>query len=213
MTTPALLVAVLVLAGGAAGAAGSGPSRVLDAARFDGPGRFAAGGAGARRRVVGRLAARRRAVPADPVTSLPEVVDLLAVAVAAGLPVAAAVTAVAPRAPEPWGSALRSCCDAAHGGMLLSEALRGLPAAAGDVAHPLVGVLRSGLADGDGVGAGLRRLAADARDLRRRRAEEQARRIPVRLLLPLVACSLPAFAVLTIVPILAGALRGLRLPT
>ena len=59
--------------------------------------------------------------------------------------------------------------------------------------------------------AGLDRLAADARDLRRRRAVEAARRVPVRLLLPLVACSLPAFALLTIVPIVVGALEALDL--
>jgi pilus assembly protein TadC len=74
-----------------------------------------------------------------------------------------------------------------------------------------VGVLRSALVDGERLAPGLAGLAADARDLRRRRAEEAAARLPVRLLLPLVCCSLPAVAVLTIVPILAGALRGLRL--
>ena len=82
----------------------------------------------------------------------------------------------------------------------------------GDEAAPLIGVLRAGLVDGDRLGELLTRLATDSRDLRRRRAQEQARRIPVRLLLPLVACSLPAFAVLTIVPILAGALHDLRWP-
>jgi tight adherence protein C len=77
----------------------------------------------------------------------------------------------------------------------------------------LVAVLRSGLVDGDRLAADLLRVAVDGRDLRRRRAEEQARRIPVRLLLPLVSCSLPAFAVLSIVPIVAGTLDGLRFPT
>ena len=82
----------------------------------------------------------------------------------------------------------------------------------GDLARPLVAGVRAALDDGDSFGPTLARLAVDARDLRRRRAEESARRLPVRLLLPLVTCSLPAFAVLTVVPILAGALSGLRLP-
>lgn len=145
--------------------------------------------------------------------SLPEVVDLLSVAVAAGLPVPAALAAVAPRVAEPWRSALTRSLDDASSGELLVAVLDRLPSLVGDDARPLVGVLRAGLVDGDGLAAGLARLSHDARDRRRRLAEEQARRIPVRLLLPLVACSLPAFAALTIVPILAGALRGLRFPT
>ena len=42
-------------------------------------------------------------------------------------------------------------------------------------------------------------------------AEEAARRIPVKLLFPLVGCTLPAFALLTVAPLVAGALRSLRL--
>jgi tight adherence protein C len=54
-------------------------------------------------------------------------------------------------------------------------------------------------------------LAADARADRRRRAEEAARRVPVQLLFPLVLCVLPAFVLLTLAPLLAGALGSLRL--
>jgi hypothetical protein len=38
-----------------------------------------------------------------------------------------------------------------------------------------------------------------------------ARRLPVKLLFPLVLCTLPAFALLTVVPLLVGSLRELRL--
>jgi tight adherence protein C len=57
---------------------------------------------------------------------------------------------------------------------------------------------------------GLDRLAVDARLDRRRRAEEAARRVPVKLLFPLVLCVLPAFGLLTMTPLLAGALDALR---
>lgn len=154
---------------------------------------------------------RRRSGP-HPASTLPEVVDLLAVAASAGLPVSAAVAAVTPWAPEPWRAGLTAAMEAGAAGWLLHDALGHLDAVGAGTAAPLVAVLRAGLADGDGVVDGLARLATDARDLRRRRAEEQARAMPVRLLLPLVGCSLPAFVVLTIVPILAGALQGLRLP-
>ena len=159
-----------------------------------------------------RRSHRRRPRP-DAVATFPDVVDLLAVAAASGLPATAALVAVASRAPEPWRTELVACADRAARGQLLVDALGPLALALGDVARPIVAVVRAGQADGDRLAADLSRLALDARDLRRRRAEERARRIPVRLLLPLVACSLPAFAVLSIVPIVAGALDGLRLPS
>ncbi|MDP9387533.1 MAG: hypothetical protein M3Q48_06280, partial [Actinomycetota bacterium] len=57
----------------------------------------------------------------------------------------------------------------------------------------------------------LERLAAEVRRQRLRQAEEAARRVPVLLLFPLVLCVLPAFALLTVAPLIAGALRELRL--
>jgi pilus assembly protein TadC len=192
VTVPAVVVAVLVLAGAAA--VGRGPARLQP-----------------RRPPPRRPWATSRRHRVDAVASLPEVVDLLAVAVGSGLPVAAALGAVSGRSPPPWRQALEGCLRLAADGALLDEALGSL-ATVGDEAAPLLGVLRAGLVDGDRLGELLTRLAADSRDLRRRRAQEQARRIPVQLLLPLVLCSLPAFAVLTIVPILAGALHDLRWP-
>ena len=61
------------------------------------------------------------------------------------------------------------------------------------------------------VAPALERVAFDARADRRRGAEEAARRVPVKLLFPLVACILPAFAALTVLPLLAGTLGSLRL--
>lgn len=53
----------------------------------------------------------------------------------------------------------------------------------------------------------LARVADDARAALRRRAEAHARRVPVRLLFPLVFLVLPAFGLLTVVPALAAGLR------
>ena len=61
------------------------------------------------------------------------------------------------------------------------------------------------------LGPALERIAADVRRRRQRRAEEAARKVPVALLFPLVLCILPAFALLTVAPLIAGALRELRL--
>lgn len=157
-------------------------------------------------------ASARRTAEAEVLRGLPELLDLLAVAVAAGLPAASAIAAVSPRAPAAWRAGFDAVEEAAERGARLVDALDRLVALHGDLARPLVAAVRAALDDGDSLGPALARLAVDARDLRRRRAEEAARRLPVRLLLPLVTCSLPAFAVLTVVPILAGALSGLRLP-
>jgi tight adherence protein C len=59
------------------------------------------------------------------------------------------------------------------------------------------------------LGPALERLGAELKLDRRRRAEEEARRVPVRLLGPLVACILPAFGLLTVVPLLAASLKAL----
>jgi tight adherence protein C len=56
----------------------------------------------------------------------------------------------------------------------------------------------------------LDRLIDEARAERRRQAAERARRLPVALSFPLVACSLPSFVLLTIVPAVLGAITSLR---
>lgn len=157
------------------------------------------------------LRRRRAAACAGSATlrSLPDTVDLLGVAARAGFPAVAAIGAVAERAPPPWDEALAAVRLRTARGERLVDALDALVDVAGEPARPLRAVLRSAIDDGASLPASLDRLAADARDARRRQAEEAARRIPVRLLLPLVACSLPAFALLSIVPILAGALGSL----
>ena len=71
----------------------------------------------------------------------------------------------------------------------------------------LVALERHGVA----IGATLEQLSVEARRERRLQAETAARKLPVRLSFPLVCCVLPAFALLTLAPLLAGALTSLRL--
>jgi tight adherence protein C len=141
---------------------------------------------------------------------LPEAVDLLALAVGAGLTVPLAVAAVARRAPGPVGRELGQVVAEVGAGRRLGDALALLPARLGEEARPLVAALIASERDGAPLADGLDRLAGELRADRRRRAEEAARRVPVKLLFPLVSCILPAFALLTVAPLLAGALRALR---
>lgn len=144
-------------------------------------------------------------------SELPEVVDLLALAVGAGLTVTQAVTAAARHGLGPLSAALATVvADVAHG-RRLADALDELPRRAGEPARPLAATLAACERYGAPVAEGLDRLALEARDRQRRRAEQAARRLPVLLLFPLVLCILPAFALLAIVPLIADAIPALRL--
>jgi len=155
-----------------------------------------------------RVAARQlNAVRAE----LPDVVDLFALAVGAGYTVRLAVVGVGRRATGLLGVELRRAGDEAALGRRLADALSEIPVRAGEPVRPLVAALVASERYGAPLAAGLERLADEVRRDRRRRAEEAARQIPVKLLFPLVTCTLPAFALLTVAPLIASALRSLRL--
>jgi tight adherence protein C len=157
-----------------------------------------------RRRQEARRLARLEA-------ELPEVVDLLVLAVGAGLTVPLALDAVARRGSGDLAAELGKVVAASHQGRRLADALDVLPLAAGEATRPLVAALTASERYGAPLTAGLERLAAEVRSTRRRRADEAARRVSVKLLFPLVLCILPAFALLTVAPLIASALRSLRL--
>ncbi len=141
---------------------------------------------------------------------LVEVLDLLALAIGAGASVHLAVDVVAHRAPGAVGSALAASAAAAGDGMLLADAVHAHLGPIGAPVDGLVAVLIAGLEDGAALGPALHRLVAGARAAERRRAETRARRVPVLLLFPLVLCTLPAFGLLTLAPVLGPALKGIR---
>jgi tight adherence protein C len=158
-----------------------------------------------------RARRRRRARLAAVARNLPDAVDQFVLVVGAGLTVPLAVEAVARRAPEPIAVDLRRVAEEVRLGRRLADALGDVPARLGEPARPLVAALVASERYGAPLLDRLVRLSAEVRADRRRRAEEAARRVPVKLLFPLVLCTLPAFALLTVVPLLAGALRSLRL--
>lgn len=154
-----------------------------------------------------RARQRARRIRAD----LPEVAEVLALAVEAGLTVGAAIAIAVEHLDGPLVDDLAIATREVAVGRRLADALDRSAARLGDDARPLVVVLADSERAGVAVAPTLRRLAADARDRRRRDAEEAARRLPVKLLFPLVGCVLPAFVLLTVVPVVAGALRAVRL--
>lgn len=141
--------------------------------------------------------------------ALPDVVDLLALTTSAGLSLPLAHPLVAARVDAPVADALGAAEAEAAAGRpradALLDALTPLGPGAARVGHALADHLRYGTP----LAPALERLSAELRLERRREAEQEARRVPVRLLGPLVACVLPAFALLTVVPLLAASLRAL----
>jgi tight adherence protein C len=133
----------------------------------------------------------------------------LALAVGAGLTVPLAIAAVGRRGDGPVAAALARAAAESRSGRRCADALDDLPRMLGEVVRPLVTVLVAADRYGAPLGPSLERLATEVREDRRRRAEEAARRVPIKLLFPLVCCVLPAFALLTVVPMLAGAFQAL----
>jgi tight adherence protein C len=151
-------------------------------------------------------AATRRAVE----LALPDAIDLLVLAVRAGLLPSAALREThrhfAPVARDAAAEVLRRY-DA---GIRFAEALPALTDRLGPAAAPLVDGFAAADRDGLPLGPVLERLAADARAQRRRTLEATARQLPVRLSIPLVLCTLPAFVLMAVAPLLLAALSSLR---
>lgn len=156
-----------------------------------------------------RRADRERASTVE--HDLADVVALVGLAVGAGANLSGALDAAATHADGPLAEALADAVGSTRRGGRLADALESLTAQLGEPVRPLVAALVSCDRYGAPLGPTLDRLALDVRTASRQRAEAAARRLPVRLLFPLVSCILPAFALLTVAPLIAGSFRGLGL--
>ena len=142
------------------------------------------------------------------VDEVPDLVELFRLAVGAGLTVHQAVAAVSARSGGAGRRRPRPRPGPDRAGRPTGDALDRW-AECGEPLRPLAAALAAAERYGDPLGPVLDRVAADARLVRRRRAEEAARRLPVQLLFPLVLCVLPAFGLLAVVPLLLAAVPQL----
>lgn len=143
--------------------------------------------------------------------SAPDVIERLALAVAAGDPPAQAVRRVVSAPPAGWENLATETLRRLERGQRLGEALMLWRHTPGLDLGDVVDVLLAAERDGGPLAPVLDQLAAEARAQRRREALAQARQLPVRLAAPLVLCTLPSFVLLAIVPLVAGALASLQL--
>jgi tight adherence protein C len=154
-------------------------------------------------RVFGAPLRLRRARRVDEAmrAQLPVAVDLISVAVGASCTPYQAVAVAARWSPPRIASALDAAVRDTALGLSFDDALANTAGRA-PAMRPLTETLRTSARLGAPAAAALARLAQEVRTDVRRRSEARARTVPVRLLFPLVFCVLPAFALLTVVPVL-----------
>lgn len=159
---------------------------------------------------ISYLGVRRRSRSEEIANQVPEAAELLAICTEGGLNVPLALSRVASRTPGLLGEELRRTLRETEFGVSRREALNQLAARSQvNELRSLVAVLNGAERFGTRISSSLTSFAVDLRRKQRRAAEEQARRAPVKLLFPLVFLILPAFIILTIVPLLLGTFRTL----
>jgi len=151
-----------------------------------------------------RLARRRRAAIER---LLPNAADVLVVSLEAGLGFDSVVAFLAERADNPLTVELRRYLADLRLGRSRREALEALVERTGS---PGLGELASAVILADELGTGLARTlrgqAAALRAAQRLRAEELARKAPVKLLFPIVLCIMPVLFIVIIGPAVLQAL-------
>jgi tight adherence protein C len=158
--------------------------------------------------LVGRRAKRRRRM-AD--LEVPQFLDLLAAASSAGLSAPAAIKRAALGVRGPLGEELATATASVEvGGRWRDELQRIADRLVLPDLHAAVVVVARTETLGSSLAESLQELATEVRESRRVRASERARTAPVKMLFPLVFMVLPAFLLLTVVPVLIATIRSLR---
>ena len=153
-----------------------------------------------------RLRRRRRALDRE----VPQFLDLLASAAAGGLAAPLAAERAAAELRGPLALELAAAIERVSLGhrwrdeLLATSERLDLP----DLRRAVVALTRSEKL-GVSLAESTEQLAAEVQAARRAHAEERARKAPVKMLFPLVSMVLPAFLLLTVVPVLVSTLGSM----
>ncbi len=169
---------------------------------------LAAGGLVGPDMVIARIARRRRR---QIEAQLPQFLDLLAAGSTAGLSALLALRRAAASVAEPLAEELRMLLARVDLGARWRPELRALAVRLelADLNRAVMAMARTESL-GTPLAESLRHRADEVRESRRSRAAELARKAPVKMLFPLVFMILPAFLLLTVVPVLLSTLRSVR---
>jgi tight adherence protein C len=154
-----------------------------------------------------RRRARQRALEIERET--PNLIDQIVVSLEAGVGFSAALRTSADRLGGPLGEEMRLALQEQRMGASLTESLQQLRERVDSTnLKSFVRAVVQGERLGVSIGQVMRDLAVDMRKRRRQRAEEQAQKTPVKLLLPLVFLILPTIFIVVLVPPVLELMNG-----
>jgi tight adherence protein C len=157
----------------------------------------------------GRRARRRRARRVE--REVPQLLDLLAAGSTAGLSAELSLRRASDALRGPLGEDLREIAHRADLGARWRDELDAYATTIGSLdLKRTVAVLQRTESLGASLADATHELAAGVRQARRTATLERARTAPVKMLFPLVFLILPAFLLLTVVPVLLTTVRSIR---
>ena len=132
---------------------------------------------------------------------MPDLIDLLVVTVEAGLGILASMRVASESLPDPLGQELRLTLQEQRMGLSVNEAIESLGRRA-DCSNMRIFVrsLTQGERLGVSIGTTMRNLALEMRKRRKAMVEEQAQKIPIKMLFPLAFLIFPAMFIVLLVP-------------
>ena len=144
---------------------------------------------------------RRRLRLARMDRQMPDMIDLLVVTIEAGLGILASMRVAAESLTDPLGQELRLTLQEQRMGLSVNEAIESLGRRA-DCSNmrTFVRSLTQGERLGVSIGTTMRNLALEMRKRRRSMVEEQAQKIPIKMLFPLAFLIFPAMFIVLLVP-------------
>jgi tight adherence protein C len=152
------------------------------------------------------VARRQRLLRDEYATTFPDLLDLMVVCVDAGLGLEAALDRISAemlKKSRALGMNLLLLGAETRAGRSTIDGLASFADRLGlDEARAFVGTLRQSIELGSDVGNALRVFGDEMRDKRLLRAEEQANKLPVKMVIPLGICIFPVILLVTLFPII-----------
>ena len=156
-----------------------------------------------------RTVRRKRGSTLVSTSQINDATDMLGVLLLSGLSTAQAFQQLYQYVDEPTRTVFFDSSQLLTNGARFQDVVRQLHVTLGHSAFALCEALLASERDGLAVGPMLERLSIVSRQQRRQELDAAARQLPVRMAIPLVACVLPSFVLLGVVPLFVGSLSGL----